>query len=70
MSGPGPETSARAARVGLLLPTFDPLRVGRPADVVATARAAESLGFDGVWVGDHLRSPAPVLDAPTALAAA
>ncbi len=66
----GPGLSSPTPRVGLLLPTFDPLRVTRPRDVVATARAAEALGFDGVWVGDHLCSPAPVLDAPTVLAAA
>lgn len=31
---------------------------------------AEALGFDSLWVGDHLACPAPVLDAPTCLAAA
>jgi probable F420-dependent oxidoreductase len=55
---------------GVLLPTFDPLRAGGPPRVVEAARLAEHLGFDSVWAGDHLASPAPVLDAPTCLAAA
>jgi probable F420-dependent oxidoreductase len=57
-------------RTGILLPTFDPLRAGEPWQVVQAARRAEELGFDGVWVGDHLACPAPVLDGPTCLAAA
>jgi alkanesulfonate monooxygenase SsuD/methylene tetrahydromethanopterin reductase-like flavin-dependent oxidoreductase (luciferase family) len=57
-------------RWGVLLPTFDPLRVGGPPRVVEAARLAEDLGFDAVWAGDHLACPAPVLDALTSLAAA
>jgi alkanesulfonate monooxygenase SsuD/methylene tetrahydromethanopterin reductase-like flavin-dependent oxidoreductase (luciferase family) len=38
--------------------------------VAEAARLAERLGFDSVWAGDHLACPAPVLDAPTCLAAA
>jgi probable F420-dependent oxidoreductase len=57
-------------RAGILLPTFDPLRAGGPPQVVQAARQAERLGFDAVWAGDHLACPAPVLDAPTCLAAA
>jgi alkanesulfonate monooxygenase SsuD/methylene tetrahydromethanopterin reductase-like flavin-dependent oxidoreductase (luciferase family) len=57
-------------RWGVLLPTFDPLGDGAPLPVADAARRAEELGFDGVWVGDHLASPAPVLDAPSCLAAA
>jgi probable F420-dependent oxidoreductase len=57
-------------RTGLLLPTLDPLRTGRPPQVAEAARQAEGLGFDAVWAGDHLACPAPVLDAPTCLAAA
>lgn len=56
-------------RWGVLLPTFEPPGAGAPAPVAA-ARRAEELGFDGVWAGDHLASPAPVLDAPSCLAAA
>jgi len=57
-------------RIGVLLPTFDPMRVGAPARLLDAARLAEGLGFDGIWAGDHLRGPAPVLDAITAIAAA
>jgi alkanesulfonate monooxygenase SsuD/methylene tetrahydromethanopterin reductase-like flavin-dependent oxidoreductase (luciferase family) len=57
-------------RWGVLLPTFDPLGTGAPPPVAAAARRAEELGFDGVWAGDHLACPAPVLDAPSCLAAA
>lgn len=57
-------------RWGVLLPTFDPLRGGDPPAVADAAALAEQLGFDGVWVGDHLACPAPVLDAPSCLAVA
>lgn len=59
-----------AARCGVLLPSFDPLRTGGPPQVVAAARLAEELGFDAVWAGDHLACPAPGLDAPGCLSAA
>jgi len=52
------------------LPTFDPLRVGRPLEVVEGARQAEQHDFEAVSVGDHLWCPAPVYDASLALAAA
>jgi alkanesulfonate monooxygenase SsuD/methylene tetrahydromethanopterin reductase-like flavin-dependent oxidoreductase (luciferase family) len=55
---------------GVLLPTFDPLRTGAGFPVVEAARLAESAGFDSVWIGDHLKCPAPVLDATTCLGAA
>lgn len=57
-------------RWGVLLPTFDPLRTGRTPPVAAAAADAERLGFDAVWVGDHLLCPAPVLDAAMCLASA
>jgi alkanesulfonate monooxygenase SsuD/methylene tetrahydromethanopterin reductase-like flavin-dependent oxidoreductase (luciferase family) len=57
-------------RCGVLLPSFDPFRTGEPTEVAAAARRAEELGFDGVWVGDHLACPAPGLDAAGCLAAA
>jgi alkanesulfonate monooxygenase SsuD/methylene tetrahydromethanopterin reductase-like flavin-dependent oxidoreductase (luciferase family) len=53
---------------GVLLPTFGTGDEAPP--LVDGARRGEELGFDGVWVGDHLLSPAPVLDAPCALSAA
>ena len=57
-------------RLGIHLPTFDPLRRGGIPPFVEAARLAEDLGFDGVSVGDHLWCPAPVYDATIALAAA
>ncbi|MDA8067266.1 MAG: LLM class flavin-dependent oxidoreductase [Actinomycetota bacterium] len=55
---------------GVLLPTFDPLRTGAGFPVAQAARLAEDAGFDSVWVGDHLKCPAPVLDATICLGAA
>jgi alkanesulfonate monooxygenase SsuD/methylene tetrahydromethanopterin reductase-like flavin-dependent oxidoreductase (luciferase family) len=55
---------------GVLLPTFDPQRSGEPFRVAEAARLAEQLGYDSIWAGDHLKCPAPVLDAPTCLAVA
>ena len=57
-------------RCGVLLPTFDPFRTGAFDGVVAAAKLAEELDFDGIWAGDHLACPAPGLDATMALAAA
>jgi alkanesulfonate monooxygenase SsuD/methylene tetrahydromethanopterin reductase-like flavin-dependent oxidoreductase (luciferase family) len=56
--------------VGVLLPTFDAYRDGRPRPIASFARRAEELGFDGVWAGDHLICPAPILDAMTAVTTA
>jgi len=39
-------------RVGVQLPEVE--RVVRRAELAAIARAAEEIGFDSVWVGDHL----------------
>lgn len=55
------------ARWGIVAPTFDPYGSGKPPPVVPCARRVEELGFDAVWVGDHLVCPAPVLDALCAL---
>jgi len=55
---------------GVLLPTFDPLRLGEPYAVTRAARLAQDAGFASVWAGDHLKCPAPGLDGPTCLAAA
>jgi probable F420-dependent oxidoreductase len=57
-------------QVGVLLPTFDTFRTGGVPSALEAARRAEELGFDAVWVGDHLACPAPNLDAPSVLAAA
>jgi alkanesulfonate monooxygenase SsuD/methylene tetrahydromethanopterin reductase-like flavin-dependent oxidoreductase (luciferase family) len=56
-------------RIGVTLPTFDPLGIGGPPRFVEVAKAAEQAGLDGVWVGDHLRMPAPGYDSTLALAA-
>lgn len=56
-------------RFGVQLPTFDPLGIGGPPRFLDAARLAEETGFDAAWVGDHLRSPAPVHEASVALAA-
>ncbi len=55
---------------GVLLPTFDPLRLGEPFVVSEAAKLAEASGFDSIWAGDHLKCPAPVLDATSCLAVA
>jgi alkanesulfonate monooxygenase SsuD/methylene tetrahydromethanopterin reductase-like flavin-dependent oxidoreductase (luciferase family) len=55
---------------GVLLPTFDPLRRGETFPVAEAARIAEQAGYASVWAGDHLKCPAPVLDATTCLAVA
>jgi probable F420-dependent oxidoreductase len=39
-------------RIGVQLPEVE--RVVRRDELAATARAAEELGFDSLWVGDHL----------------
>jgi alkanesulfonate monooxygenase SsuD/methylene tetrahydromethanopterin reductase-like flavin-dependent oxidoreductase (luciferase family) len=59
----------RSIQWGVLLPTFDPFGSGTPP-VVRAAQRAEELGFDALWAGDHLLSPAPVLDSLCALSAA
>jgi len=47
-------------KVDLLLPTYEGMLNGgtpRWADVVSIAKRAEALGFDGLWVVDHLVIP-------------
>jgi alkanesulfonate monooxygenase SsuD/methylene tetrahydromethanopterin reductase-like flavin-dependent oxidoreductase (luciferase family) len=63
-------TPPTPVRFGLQLPTFDPLGVSGPQRFVEAARLAEQAGFDAVWVGDHLASPAPNYEASVVLAAA
>jgi alkanesulfonate monooxygenase SsuD/methylene tetrahydromethanopterin reductase-like flavin-dependent oxidoreductase (luciferase family) len=60
----------RAVRVGVILPLFS----GDAAKVVTAARAAEDLGFDGVFAFDHFFPPGaapnrPALEAFTTLGA-
>jgi alkanesulfonate monooxygenase SsuD/methylene tetrahydromethanopterin reductase-like flavin-dependent oxidoreductase (luciferase family) len=61
--------SGAGVSCGVLLPNFDPQRLGGPPQIVQAARLAEQLGFESLWAGDHLACPAPGLDAPTCIAA-
>jgi alkanesulfonate monooxygenase SsuD/methylene tetrahydromethanopterin reductase-like flavin-dependent oxidoreductase (luciferase family) len=54
--------------VSVVLPTMGTTgHPGDPEHIVATARAAERLGFDGVWAGDHIRHPRPMMESLVAL---
>ena len=57
--------------VGLMLPTAaDPDHGGvDAAQVLDAARLAEAAGFDGVYVGDHLVHPRPLLESVVTLSA-
>lgn len=55
--------------LGIYLPISHPGGLPAPGVVVEYAREAEALGFDGVWVGDHLLWRTPLLEATTTLAA-
>ena len=61
-------TSARPA-VGLMLATVADLDTGSiaPERVVAAATLAEAAGFDGVYLGDHLLHPHPILESMVTL---
>ena len=49
--------------VSVVLPVMGPAgRPGDPGHIVASACAAERLGFDAVWTGDHIRHPRPMLE--------
>lgn len=56
-------------RWGVYLPTLDSYRQGTPP-VLDAARSAEELGFDSVWIGDHLVFHPPLLEAMCVLSAA
>lgn len=47
-----PRTEPRRVRIGIQLPEVE--RVVRWPEEAAMARAAEEVGFDSIWVGDHL----------------
>ena len=55
--------------VGLMLSTVANLDTGQmePSRVIEAARQAESAGFDGVYVGDHLLHPHPILESVVTL---
>ena len=47
----------RPLKIGLVLPTAEGMMDGRRprwTDILAMARLAEAVGFDSVWVADHL----------------
>ncbi|MFO7272092.1 LLM class flavin-dependent oxidoreductase [Sphaerobacter thermophilus] len=56
--------------IGVMLPVFGADSAADIPDVRATARHAEALGFDSVWVGDHLATGAPTLESTITLATA
>src|SRR3954452_22008491 len=45
-------TAMARLRVGIQLPEVE--RGGRWPEYLAMARAAEAVGFDSIWMGDHL----------------
>src|SRR5947209_7748980 len=55
-----PAAGPRAIRVGLILPMFS----GDAGKVLAAARAAEDLGFDGLFAFDHFFPPGAAPDRP------
>ena len=48
-------------RVGVVLPTYR--RLASPANIKRTAELSEALGFDSVWVTDHVVVPAASVEA-------
>ncbi len=48
-------------RVGVVLPTYR--RLANPANIKRAAELSESLGFDSVWVTDHVVVPAASVEA-------
>jgi len=63
--------SAGSLTVGLMLPAVANTDNGfiDPQRLLKAARLAEQTGFDGVYVGDHLLHPNPLLESLTSLAA-
>ena len=57
-------TTAAGPTVGLMLATVADTETGTiaPERVAAAARRAEATGFDGVYLGDHLLHPHPMLE--------
>lgn len=65
------EPGEGALTVGLMLPSVANTDDGviDPPRLLNAARTAEAAGFDGVYVGDHLLHPNPLLESLTSLAA-
>lgn len=55
---------------GVMLPNGPAPPDGAIPDPRQSARAAEALGFDSIWLGDHLATGEPVLESTIALASA
>jgi len=51
----------KRVKVGVVLPTYR--RLANPANIKRAAELSEALGFDSVWVTDHVVVPASSLDA-------
>jgi len=60
-------TSPPLAGFGVMVPNIDAFRASPP--VLDLAVQAEDLGFDSVWLGDHLQFHAPVLESACTMAA-
>ena len=57
MTGPAPEPARRPVELGLNLPYVEGSMDGRTprwSDILAMAQTAESIGFDGLWISDHV----------------
>jgi len=55
------DAAAHVPSFGIQLPTVYGFNSGY-RDIKPTVRAAEAVGFDGVWVGDHLVANVPLLE--------
>jgi alkanesulfonate monooxygenase SsuD/methylene tetrahydromethanopterin reductase-like flavin-dependent oxidoreductase (luciferase family) len=62
-------SAGQGPTIGLMLPAIANTDTNRvdPPRVLETARLAEAAGFDGVYVGDHLLHPRPLLEAVVTL---
>jgi len=64
-------TAKPGPAVGLMLATVADATTGQvaPARVLTAAKRAEEAGFDGVYLGDHLLHPHPILESIVTLSA-
>jgi alkanesulfonate monooxygenase SsuD/methylene tetrahydromethanopterin reductase-like flavin-dependent oxidoreductase (luciferase family) len=64
-----PTVEPRRPVVGVMLPTAARIDDGSidPGRAIEAARRAEAAGFDGVYVGDHLLHPRPLLESMVTL---
>ena len=64
---PAAQLAPGLAGIGVMVPNIDAFRVSPP--VLELGVEAEDLGFDSVWLGDHLQFHAPVLESACTMAA-